>query len=229
VTAMKNRSLTLLALAGSTLALTACVGTDAGMHKPTPINTLSRYVLQVEPDQDRIALAVRENGLSENQRVALVQLAQRYRASEQSGLTVELPEGNDPVARRSADNIVQALYAAGISSQHIQYTTYAAPDVRAPVVAGFASIRAAVPRCGAEWGNLSRTGENAVGSNFGCAVNANLAAQIADPRDIVQPRAMTPPNAQRRTVVFEAYRQGQPTSAQREPMLESSRISEAVN
>lgn len=226
---MKNRSLTLLALAGSTVALAACVGTDASLQRPAPVNSLSRYVLQVEPDQDRIALAVRENGLSDNQRAALLQLAHRYRASAQNGLTVELPEGDDPVARRSAENVVQALYAAGVSAQHIRYATYSAPDVRAPVVAGFETIRASVPRCGAQWGNLSRTGENVVASNFGCALNANLAAQIADPRDIVQPRTMTPPNAQRRTVVFEAYRQGQPTSAQREPMLESSRISEAVN
>lgn len=226
---MKNRSLTLVLLAGASVALGACVGTDAGMYRDPGLNPLSRYALRVEPDQDRIALSVRDGDLSANQRQALASLAGRYRNSAQEGIVIEVPQGNDPVALRSAGNIRAALESSGVASNSISLASYSAPDSRAPVLAGFRTVIASVPRCGAQWGNLSRTGENTVASNFGCAVNANLAAQIADPRDIVAPRAMTPPNAQRRTVVFEAYRQGQPTSAQREALLADSEVSQAVN
>ncbi len=226
---MKNRSLTLVLLAGASVALGACVGSDAGLYRDAGLTPTSRYALRVEPDLDRIALAVRDGDLSVNQRNAVASLAARYRNSAQEGLVIEVPQGNDPVALRSAGNIRAALEGAGVASNHISLASYSAPDSRAPVLAGFRTVVASVPRCGAEWGNLARTGENTVASNFGCAVNANLAAQIADPRDIVAPRAMTPPNAQRRTVVFEAYRQGQVTSAAREAMLADSEVSQAVN
>lgn len=226
---MKNRSLTLILLAGATLGMTACVGPDANLDQMAPLSPLSRYMLKVEPGQDRIALAVHDGALSSNQQSALSSLAYRYNANGRDGLVIEVPEGNDPVAIRSAQTIAAALQSAGVPAQQIQYATYASPNSRAPVVAGFATLTAEVPRCGTEWGNLSRTGNNAGSSNFGCSVNANLAAQIADPRDIVAPRAMTPANAQRRTVVFEAYRQGQPTSAARETLITGSQISEAVN
>jgi len=86
-----------------------------------------------------------------------------------------------------------------------------------------------VPQCGTEWGNLGRTGDNQSASNFGCAVNANLAAQIADPRDIAGPRAMTPASAGRRTVVFDKYAAGEQTAAPQETLVESARISTAVD
>ena len=86
-----------------------------------------------------------------------------------------------------------------------------------------------MPQCGTRWGSLSRTGDNQSASNFGCAVNANLSAQIANPRDIVTPRAMTPPDAQRRAVVFDRYGKGEATSSAREALVAGTRISDAVD
>ena len=106
--------------------------------------------------------------------------------------------------------------------------SYYAPDPRAPVLAGFTTVQAHVPRCGAAGDNLARVGPGQTPSNFGCAVNANLAAQIADPRDIISPRPMTPADAGRRAVVFDNYRTGQPTSAPQEELVRS-RVSQAVD
>jgi pilus assembly protein CpaD len=86
-----------------------------------------------------------------------------------------------------------------------------------------------VPQCGTQWGSLTRTGDNQSAANFGCAVTANLAAQIADPRDIVSPRAMTPADAQRRAVVFDQYVKGEPTAAGREELVMGTRVSRAVD
>lgn len=227
---MKNRSLSLILLAGAALTVTACVGPNANLDELPGRSPLSRYVLQVEPDQDRIALAVHQNAeLSGNQRHALASLAARYRAENNSALVIEVPAGNDPTTLRAAGNVRAALEGMGVSAQQISLVSYASSDPLAPVLAGYSTVQAVVPRCGEVWGNLARTGENAGSSNFGCAVNANLAAQISDPRDIVSPRASTPLNAQRRTVVYEAYRQGQVSSAQRDPMLATARVSEAIN
>jgi len=97
------------------------------------------------------------------------------------------------------------------------------------VLVGFDTVRAVVPTCGTAWTNLARTGSNAGQANFGCAVNANLAAQIANPRDIVTPRTMTPADAGRRAVVFDAYRKGEQTAAEVESLIDNERVSTAVD
>jgi pilus assembly protein CpaD len=43
-------------------------------------------------------------------------------------------------------------------------------------------------------------------------VTANIAAQIADPEDLLHPRAETPPDGSRRQVVLDKYRTGATTS-----------------
>ena len=218
-----------LIVASGALILTGCAGLPAEGQDPTPLNPASRFSLQVEPGIERVALAVHDTGLSANQTRALQDIAGRFHAEGAPVLRIEAPSGDDPVASEMASRIKGALEASGVSSYQVQVVTYVAPDPRAPVLVGFDSVRAVVPRCGTSWTNLTRTGSNAGYGNFGCAVNANLAAQIANPRDIVQPRAMTPVDAGRRAVVFDHYRQGAPTAAEREAMLTQAQVSRAVN
>ena len=137
-------------------------------------------------------------------------------------------QGGDPVANDMGWQVRSALIAAGAPESRVQIVSYAAPDPRAPVLAGFETVRAVVPQCGTQWGNLTRSANNTTSANFGCAVTANLAAQIANPRDIVQPRGMTPADAGRRSVVFDSYRAGERTAAEREELLTNRRVSRAV-
>ncbi|MFK0298000.1 CpaD family pilus assembly protein [Brevundimonas sp. NPDC090276] len=216
-----------LALAG--LALAGCMGAPASLGGEPPLIPTSRYSLQVEPGLDRIALAVHETGLSANQQAALNALVSRFAIEGASALVVEAPAGEDPVANQAAWNVKAALVAAGAPDHRVRVVSYAGPDPRAPVLVGFETVRAVVPQCGTAWGSLGRTGDNQSASNFGCAVNANLAAQIANPRDIVSPRTMTPSDSGRRSVVFDDYRKGDQTAAEREELISQARISRAVN
>jgi pilus assembly protein CpaD len=210
-----------------TAPLVACGG--AAGSGPVPLTPTSRFALQIEPGLDRVAFAVHETGLSENQTLALGDMVNRFASEGAPMLTVEAPSGDDPVSSDIAWRIKDALEAQGVPPYQVRVVTYVAPDPRAPVLVGFDTVRAAVPTCGTSWTNLGRTGANAGYANFGCAVNANLAAQIADPRDIVSPRAMQPGSAARRAVVFDKYRLGEPTAATREPMIEDQRVSNAVD
>lgn len=212
---------------GATL-LTGCVGGAASLGGPPPITPTERYSLQVEPGMDRIALVIHETGLSPSQTTALTQLAYRFASEGADSLVVEAPTGGDPLAAAAAWRAKAVLEAAGTPSHLIQVVSYEGPNSRAPILAGFETLTAAIPQCGQRWGNLGRTGDNQSSSNFGCAVTANLAAQIANPRDIVTPRAMTPSHAGRRTVVFDNYSKGQSTSAPREALIVSSGTSKAV-
>lgn len=221
-----KRALALLVASASAATLAACAHGGGGAEA-VPLTPVSRWSLQVEEGLDRIALAVHDSGLSPNQRAALAALADRFAHTGGDLIRIEAPSGDDPASGETAWQTRQMLQQFGVPANRIQVVGYHAPHPRAPVIAGFETVQARVPQCGASWESLTRTSTNRPQSNFGCAVNANLAAQIANPRDIVEPRGITAADAGRRTVVFDNYRAGQPTSAPQEDMV-SSRVSQAV-
>jgi pilus assembly protein CpaD len=188
---------------------------------------LSRYSLQVEPGLDRIALAVHDDGLSSNQQAALRGLAARYGNSGAGHVRIESPAGDDPVSVQQAYAVRNFLQGAGVPEDRIQMAAYLAPDPRAPVLAGFETIRAAIPDCAAQSRHLGARMSNQSSGGFGCAITANMAAQIADPRDILGARPMTPADSGRAAVVFDNYRKGEVSSTPQEQLV-SGRISGAV-
>ena len=199
---MTIRSVSILALAA--VALGAC-GTTAGGGGPRPLTPTSRYSLEARPALEEIALAPREDGLSRAQYVALSDLAMRANGKP---IVVRAP-GSDPVSVRSATNARAALQEMGVDVRMGAYD--GAPG--APILVGFRTYEAVIPQCG-NWNNLTATRDNVAQSNFGCAVTANMAAQIRDPEDIVSPEAMDPTDAARRSTVMGKYRAGEVTSAQ---------------
>ncbi len=221
------RQTLMISIAASAL-LGGCMGGPAEGTGPIPLTPTGRYSLQVEPGIERIALAVHDQGLSANQQNALIELANRFGAEGAHTIRIEAPSGQDVVANDLAWRVKGVLEQIGVPGHQVQVVAYAAPDPRAPVLVGFETLRASVPQCGREWGSLTRTANNQPSANFGCAVTANLAAQIANPRDIVAPRAMTPGDAGRRSVVFENYRKGERTTAEREELVSDQRVADAV-
>ena len=222
------RPFTLAAVAAA-ITLAGCMGGPAGGGSPPPLTPTQRFSLQVEPGLERIALAIHEEGLSGNQHAALTDIANRFAIEGAPLLRIEAPSGNDPVANDFAWRIKGALEQVGMPGERIQVVAYNAPDPRAPVLIGYETLRAVVPQCGTVWTSMTRTNGNETPPNFGCAVTANLAAQIANPRDIITPRGMTPGDAGRRTVVFDHYRKGEATAAPQEELVANRRVSQAVD
>lgn len=83
----------------------------------------------------------------------------------------------------------------------------------AGVELNFISYTAHADDCG-DWSvNAGDTSSNMVMPNFGCATQHNIAAQVADPRDLVVPRGMGPVDANRRNTVTGKYEKGDITQA----------------
>ncbi len=205
-----------LLTATAVVTLAACASGPTG---PIPITPTSRYTLAVEPGVDRIALAVHEQGLSPNQQAAVRDLAWRFAHEGAPAIVIEAPSGGDSIAGDQAWRIKAALEAEGVHPSAVVVRAYAAPDPRAPVLAGFETLRAHVPQCGTAISTFKGTADNQASGNFGCAITANMAAQIANPRDILTPRDMTPADGNRRATVFDNYRRGAISSAPQEPLV----------
>jgi pilus assembly protein CpaD len=174
------------------------------------------YHLQARDQSDQIMLAVHSGGLSQAQKDALTALAGRWREGGARAIQISAPHGQgDPVAAyKSAQAAREQLIMQGVPADAINQSSYeAAGDPQAPLLVEFTRFDAVVPSCGRSWENLTATQANTVQSNFGCAVTANMAAQIADPADIAGPRPTASADAGRRVTILEGYRKGQITGA----------------
>ncbi len=218
-----SASILIIALAAAALA--GCASDPAVRHAVTPTEAWTDKV-KVDSQPQIIRLGVHADGLSPNQASAVADFVAEWMQAEGGVISVQAPRGASP---RMVASVQAHLAAQGAPSSMIELTSYdAAGAAAAPIVVAFDRFTVETPRCGQNWENLTRTRNNDAFSNFGCAVTANIAAQVANPQDLMRPRAMTPADAQRRATVLGKYRQGEVTSSARDDQAGGA-ISRAVN
>ena len=143
-------------------------------------------------------------------------------------ITVAAPTGTEgPGAYRVGADARAFLVAQGAAPDMVRLVGYdpaGAPN--APVVVGFQRYVAITPRCG-EWSAVTRTAANQPYGNLGCAVTANMAAQLANPGDLLGARPMDPADTGRRMNVLGKYRNGEVTSTAKDEQA-SGAVSTAV-
>ena len=221
---MNPRNARLLAPLLFGAALTACAGENDKGPAVTAATPTQQYVLEAREHPDEINLAPHPGGLSPTQRDALTAFAGRWSDAGAGPVIIQSPTGGDGGSAEATVAGARALLLSmGVPADRLQRVGYR-PDGAGggPVIVGFASYEASIPRCGREWENLTNSTSNKPGKNFGCAVSANMAAQIADPADIVRPQPMAPADAQRRAFVFAQYRQGKTTSTAQDSQAKGS-------
>ncbi|MEM5581212.1 MULTISPECIES: CpaD family pilus assembly protein [unclassified Roseibium] len=130
-----------------------------------------------------------------------------------------VPSGgaNEAAVHAVTPQIRRSLQQGGLSGSHIRTRTYAVqdPSADAPIRLSYPRMQATAGECGVWPKNLGGgVGENANYENFGCAAQANLAAIVANPSDLLTPRASTPADQNRRAVVLERYRKGELTASE---------------
>lgn len=137
--------------------------------------------------------------------------ASRYANTASGPVYVLLPSGspNAHSASRMRGEIAAVLRSSGIPAGRLAFQSYEADPqaVSAPVRLVYSAVTAQAGPCG-EWPSdlVNNTMQNRNYENFGCASQANLAAQIANPLDLVGPRAMSPIDAAQRSQIIKDYR-----------------------
>ena len=144
--------------------------------------------------------------------------AQNYASMSTGIINIQTPSGsaNSAAASRMAKQIRSTLSGAGVAPGKIMETRYAASPNgdTSPIRLSYVAVTAMTGQCGQWPEDLSdNTFANKSWYNFGCASQSNLAAQIANPMDLVGPRGMSPIDAERRAVVIDTYRGKTSTAA----------------
>ncbi len=212
-------------VAAAALALfTGACAMGAGLVGPTgPAAELvlptEQYKPKVNQTPEQLALAPHAYGLSPAQAGAVGQFAQMWRDAGQGEVTIRTPSRGDMAAVSRATAATRAaLEDLGVPRGTIAAEPYvAAPeDPAPPLLVSFLRYTAEVPDCTKGWDNLVSTRNNTPSTHFGCAVSANFAAEVANPRDLVQASPEQAADAARRGVVIDLYRKGQVTSSKRD-------------
>jgi pilus assembly protein CpaD len=208
-------------------ALAGCAPISAGQSAPA-LTPTEQYSIQVQDAPDQIALRPHADGLSPTQRAALVALVSRWRGAPGAGdIAIQTAANGDAAAAHTSADVLAALRALGVPADRVRAGDYEAP-ADAPVLVRFMRLEARGPDCETGWDNLTSTGRNAPSTHFGCAVTANFAAQIADPRDLLAPAPDGSSDGGRRDTVLGKYRAGQVTSTTRDEQAVGV-VSRAVN
>jgi pilus assembly protein CpaD len=199
----------------ATLALTAGCANREMTTGSIPMDYRERHPIVLTEAQSTLDIPVGPNDarLTIGMKDTIKGFAQTFAASSAGQMLIQMPHGspNAAVAARLGQDIRATLAASGIRNQRIVLTGYAAQAQgdAAPIRLSFVATRAVTAPCG-EWPeDLSNdTAGNRNWYNFGCASQNNLAAQIANPSDLIAPRGVTPIDAARRSTVIGLYRSG---------------------
>lgn len=215
-----TRPLTLALLAGLA-ALSGCANRHSIEVGAIPDDYRTRHPIVVSEAEEvlEIPIVSSEIQLPKASRDRISTFALRYLKSGSVAIRVMLPSGsaNEAAARLASDDVVRALRKEGVKADRILLQPYHAAGLAgpAPIRLSFATLAAQTAPCGRWPEDLGNTHENKNYFNFGCATQQNLAAQIADPRDLLGPRGISEIDAERRTTVLEDYRAGDSTISQR--------------
>ena len=225
---LKSSHLTLvaIALAGTTLA--GCATTPAGHAdiKPSAVLPTEQYALTAQTMNRPINLRINPNGLSDNQRLALDQVASHASWISGEPVDVQIVTNGDPNAVNAGRVVGNYLINRDVDTDKLSQVSN--QDQPADVITvNLTYYRARTYDCGTHWENLAKTASNQPMDNFGCAVTSNLAAQVADPRDLAQPAPATATDVARKSIILGKYRNGEVTSATADNAA-SGTISDAI-
>ena len=154
-------------------------------------------------------------GLDRHTAKQVVAFAADYRQAGRGPVLVLMPAGGGQAPRATIASVRRAFAAAGVNPE-IQVTTYPIgdPGLASPVRLSFVGLKAKVgDQCG-QWpsdlgsGSTVDEWQNRDYYNFGCATQNMIAAQTADPRDLVTPRGEEPADTQIRSRAIESVRKG---------------------
>jgi pilus assembly protein CpaD len=155
--------------------------------------------------------------LDSETRRRLLAFVSQYRRFGHGMITMLAPSGGpDPRgARRSVELIRAYLEREGLGAT-IYVGSYPVrdPALAAPIRLSFTGVKAEVAGPCGEWPDDLASGasldgwQNRAFWNFGCANEATLSAQLADPRDLLGPRGETPQDIETRMRAINKVRAG---------------------
>ena len=175
-----------------------------------PVSHTERYPIEVVKGTVRMSVSTRSSRLSAAQTNTITRFAQQAQSSGAGRVYIRRSR-NSVNADVIAGRVTQIFTEQGYNGKLLRHNTVAGAR-GAPVSLSFRRRFAKTKQCGNWTKDFSESYDNRPHEDFGCSIQHNLAAQVANPQDFVTPRTSTPSDAMRRHRVFNDYRTPKSTS-----------------
>lgn len=207
-------------------ALGACTHTKEEVTASIPSDYRQRHPIVVQ-EADRtieVFVGTGRGGLTAPQRTDVTAYAQTWLQEGTGPMAIDLPVStpNARAAQQSLHDIQAIMSTVGVPARGVTVRRYTPADHRQ-----FATIKLSYPRVTADAGpcglwpeDLGPSFKNPIYQNnkpywnLGCASQRNMAAMVANPADLVQPRPESPSFTTRRSTVLGKYSKGESTATQ---------------
>jgi len=192
--------------------LSGCANRDSITVGSVPDDYRTNHPIMIAEKNQKVDIPIGagDRGMTGYQRDTLLGFLDGYDRSAAPALTIAIPLGsaNEAAALVAGRDFARVAAASGINRKRIVMTSYqsASAEASAPVRVSFVAVRAQTDKCGRWPEDLLQTSDNKHYADFGCSYQNNLAAQMANPSDLLGPRKMTDIDAENRGKVIDVYR-----------------------
>jgi pilus assembly protein CpaD len=202
------------------LPLGACAPDRVVTGSTYPMDYRERHPVVLAHAPKTLDIFTSGGGIDPRQREDIEDFAIEYRRYGEGAMRIEVPEDRRGPTRRSLSLVRSALADASVSGSQIVVASYNAGDssLASPIRLSFKRMQAKVgTRCGL-WpqdlgvSNAKFNANNEPYWNLGCAMQSNVAAQVADPVDLVRGRSEGRVDTVRRMENIKKLRDGQDPS-----------------
>ena len=193
------------------LLVAASCSARPGDEKTTFDDPIANHPILIQPSSQSLKVNVSPAGLAPADTAHFEAFVGDYQAHGNGKIVISAPEG----ARANAEValIADRINAMGVNRNQILVASRDAAPGDGQIELNYVSYQASTAPCG-DWSeNLAYTLDNKTSANLGCAVQHNIAAMVADPRDLMGPGQMGAADAARRATVITNYEKGAPTAA----------------
>lgn len=206
------------------LSLAGCKYADEpGGHVAgwTLVDPSQRHPIMVsqKPTDLNVRVPAGSGGLTAGQKSQIASFLEKFHnADNGSKLVIAVPSGspNETAAMQAVGDLRHLVRNAGLTEADVAVQAYrGGRDASAPIRLSYLRYVAEGPECGRWNTNLAEDYRNLPYPNFGCAQQHNLAAQIANPADLIEPRGSDPADAERRAQMIAKWRKGQSTVSEK--------------
>ena len=192
------------------LAAGSCSAQSGGEHM-TLDDPVANHPILVQPSSQSLKVSASAAGIASADTARLDAFVGDYLAHGNGKLLISAPQG--AMAAAEVGRIADHINALGVSRDQIMVANRDAGPGDTQVELNYVSYQANTAPCG-DWSeNLAFTLDNKTSANLGCSVQHNMAAMVADPRDLLGPSTMGGADANRRATVVTNYEKGTPTAA----------------
>ncbi len=212
---------TMMIVAGCILA-TGLAGCEVHKDRAVKVGKLlitnpkGNHPIRVSKQIIKMHIPVRRGdyGLNAEKKMELGNFVDKYRREGEGRLILSAPAGqpNEVAAFNVLNDVRDTMKSHNIVRQMVKLTPYTpSGDPEAPIIVSYLGYKAVGPKCGALTRDASADTANLPYEQLSCAVQANMAAMVANPKDFIKARDMTPRSGERRDQLWDKYVSGDST------------------